>query len=466
VRIVKFAVAIAAGGVIASTSFLAAAKAEVPADQIARLGHDLTPMGAEKAGNADGSIPAWTGGLTAAPEGIGFKGDGFYPDPYASDPVLYTVTPANAEKYAGLLTAGQKAMLAAYPDYKLNVYQSHRSCALPQAVYDATVRNAKSAKLGGGGDSISGALMGIPYVIPNDAYEIVWNHNLRYRGYKLTRTFASAVPTRTGYFTPIIVKDEAIFDYASPDNKSFKSLDNVSLRYIQETLSPARRKGQLLLVHETMDPNIGARRSWQYTTGHTNSAPRVQRTSAVAYDNPQIYSDAMSTADSFDVFSGPLDHYNWKVLDRAERLVAYNSYKLSSPSLKYKDIVKAGHLNQDLIRYERHRVWEVEANLKPSERHIYSRRVAYFDEDGGNMVGGELYDARGGLWRVQEAQIISYYDVPTCFNASDVVYDLVEGRYVVQNLKNEEVGINFHADELNDSMFVPEELRRRSSGGR
>lgn len=464
-RVSRLIVAVAAGGVFASVAGLTAAWAGVPEAQIARLGQDLTPMGAEQAGNADGSIPAWTGGLTSAPDGIGFKGDGYYPDPFASDPVLYTVDKGNAAQYGDTLTPGQKAMMAAYPDYKLNVYQSRRTCALPQAVYDATKENAKTAALGGGGDSLSGILMGIPYPLPFDAYEIVWNHNLRYRGYKMTRTFASAAPTRTGSFTPVIVKDEAVFDYASPDNKSFKALDNVSLRYIQETLAPARRAGQLLLVHETVDPKIGERRSWQYTTGNTNSAPRVQRTSAVNYDNPQIYSDAMSTADSFDVFSGPLDHYNWTVLGKEERLVAYNSYKLSSPTLKYADIIKAGHLNQDLVRYEKHRVWSVEAVLKPSERHVYSRRVAYFDEDGGNMVGGELYDARGGLWRVQEAQIIQYYDVPTCFNASDVVYDLVEGRYVVQNLKNEEVGINFHAD-MRDSMFLPDELRRRSTGGR
>lgn len=464
-RIAGLVVAVAAGGVFVSGAGLTAAWAGVPDAQIARLGQDLTPMGAEKAGNADGSIPAWTGGLTSAPDGIGFKGDGHYPDPFASDPVLYTVDKGNAAQYGETLTPGQKAMIAAYPDYKLNVYQSHRSCALPQAVYDATKENAKTGALGGGGDSLSGVLLGMPYPLPFDAYEIVWNHNLRYRGYKLARTFASAAPTRSGSFTPVIVKDEAVFDYASPDIKSFKALNNVSVRYIQETLSPARRSGQLLLVHETVDPQFGERRSWQYTTGNTTSAPRVQRTSAVAYDNPQIYSDAMSTADSFDVFSGPLDHYNWTVNGKEERLIAYNSYKLSSSSLKYSDIIKAGHLNQDLVRYEKHRVWSVEATLKPSERHVYSRRVAYFDEDGGNMVGGELYDARGGLWRVQEAQIISYYDVPTCFNASDVVYDLVEGRYVVQNLKNEEVGVNFHAD-LKENMFLPDELRRRSSGGR
>lgn len=465
-RVSSFIVAFAAGGIIASGLGLGVAFAEVPEAQIARLSQDLTPVGAERAGNADGTIPGWTGGLTSPPDGIGFKGDGYYPDPFASDPILYTVDKSNAAQYANVLTPGQKAMIAAYPDYKLNVYRSRRTCALPKAVYEATARNARTGVLGGGGDSLSGVLMGMPYPLPFDAYEIVWNHNLRYRGYKLARTFASAAPTRSGSFTPVIVKDEAIFDYAAPGNTSFKALNNVSLRYIQETTSPARRAGQLLLVHETVDPKRGERRSWQYTTGNTNSAPRVQRTSAISYDNPQIYSDAMSTADSFDVFSGPLDHFNWTLLGKEEQLVAYNSYKLSSPSLKYTDIIRPGHLNQDLVRYEKHRVWAVEAKLKPSDRHVYSRRVAYFDEDGGNMVGGELYDARGGLWRVQEAQIITYYDVPTCFNASDVVYDLVEGRYVVQNLKNEEVGINFHADDLRDTTFVPDELRRRMSGGR
>lgn len=455
-RLFNWIAAAAVAGTVVS-----AAEAGVPESQAARLGLDLTPVGAEMAGNADGSIPAWSGGLAEVPAGIGFKGDGRYPDPFADDPVLFTIAKANAGDYADILTPGQKAMIATYPTYKLNVYQSHRTCALPPIVYAATKKNAIEGRLGGGGDSLSGVLMGVPYPLPFDAYEIVWNHNLRYRGYKLARTFVSAAPTRSGSFTPVAVRDEAIFDYAAPDAKSFEQLDNTSIRYIQETLAPARRAGQLLLVHEIVDPQHGDRRSWQYTTGNQASTARVQRTSAIAYDTPQIYSDAMSTADSFDVYSGPLDHYNWTVKGKEERYVAYNSYKLSSPLLRYRDILKPGHLNQELVRYEKHRVWTVEATLKPTQRHVYHRRVAYFDEDGGNMVGGELYDARGGLWRVQEAQIIQYYDVPTCMNASDVVYDLVEGRYVAQNLKNEEVGINFHADRLTDAMFVPAELRRR-----
>ncbi len=418
-------------------------------------------MGAEKAGNADGSIPAWTSGLSSSPANALRSAEGHYPDPFADDPILFTVTKDNLAEHQAVLTPGQLAMLAAYPNYKLNLYQSRRTCAFPGEVYSAVRKNAEEGSLGGSGDSLSNVLRGTPFPIPSNAYEIVWNHNLRYRGYKVSRVFVSAAPTRTGSYTSVKVQDDLIFDYSSPEISAFEELKNTSFRYVQETLAPARRAGQLLLVHEVVDPARSERRSWQYTSGGALATPRVQRTSAAAYDTPQIYSDALSTADSFDVFSGPLDHFNWTVTGIEERYVAYNSYKLSSPEYKYDDIVHTGHLNQDLVRYEKHRVWAVEAVLKPTQRHVYSRRTAYFDEDGFNMVAGELYDARGGLWRVQEAHLIQYHDVPTCFNASDVVYDLTEGRYVVQNLKNEEAGIDFNASYLDEDNFVSNELSRR-----
>ncbi|MBL4863744.1 MAG: DUF1329 domain-containing protein [Rhodobiaceae bacterium] len=437
-----------------------AALAGVPAAEADRLGADLTPMGAEMAGNADGTIPAWDGGLAGIPNGVAFTG-GQYPDPFASDRALFTITAANVDSYATRLTDGQQAMLARYPTYKMDVYQTRRSCAFPQSIYDATRENALNGVVSEDGEHIAGVVRGVPFPIPQSGVELVWNHNLRFRGHKVRRTFASAAPSRSGSFTPVRVRDELIFSYADPALSSFGELGNISLKYIQETLSPARRAGQLLLVHETIDTSLDDRKSWQYTVGRTESAPNVQRTTAVAYDHPQVYSDAMSTADNFDMFSGPPDRYDWALVGKEEKYIAYNSYRLSSPTLTYDDIVLAGHINQDHVRYELHRVWKVEANLKPTTRHVYSRRVNYFDEDSWNLAPSDLYDARGGLWRAQEAHLIQYYDVPTCFNASDVVYDLIEGRYVVQNLKNEEEGINFAANDLRDADFVPQELRRR-----
>lgn len=453
---VSFVVAVGAAGL-----FLAGtAEAGVSQAEADRLGRDLTPVGAERAGNADGSIPVWEGGLSTVPDHVAFTG-GHYPDPFAEDRPLATITGANAAAHEARLTEGQRAVLALYPSYKMDIYQSRRTCAFPQAVNEATRANAINGVISEDGLQVRGVVRGVPFPIPQSGVELVWNHNLRFRGHKVRRTFASAAPTRSGAFTPVRVRDELIFSYADPGVQSLSELDNISLKYIQETLSPARRAGQLLLVHETIDPSLEERKSWQYTVGRADSAPNVQRTTAVSYDNPQLYSDAMSTADNFDMFSGPPDRYEWTILGKEEKYIAYNSYRLSSPSLTYAEIVQAGHLNQDHVRYEAHRVWKVEANLKPTNRHVYSRRVNYFDEDSWNLAASDLYDARGGLWRVQEAHLIQYYDVPTCFNASDVVYDLVEGRYVVQNLKNEEEGISFAAVDLVEDDFVPQGLRRR-----
>jgi len=445
---------------VVALSSATVAVAGVPEAEADRLGRDLTPMGAEMAGNADGSIPAWDGGLADVPDGVTFTG-GHYPDPFSEDRLMQSITAANADAHEAHLTEGQRALLTLYPSYKMDVYPTRRSCAFPQSIYDATRANAVTGAISDDGNQVSGVVRGVPFPIPQSGVELVWNHNLRFRGHKVRRTFASAAPTRTGTFTPIRVRDELIFSYADPNVQSLSELGNISLKYIQETLSPARRAGQLLLVHETIDPSLEERKSWQYTVGRTTSVPNVQRTTAVSYDNPQLYSDAMSTADNFDMFSGPPDRYDWTIVGKEEKYIAYNSYRLSSPTLTYSDIVLAGHINQDHVRYEAHRVWKVEAELKAANRHVYSRRVNYFDEDSWNLAASELYDARGGLWRVQEAHLIQYYDVPTCFNASDVVYDLNEGRYVVQNLKNEEEGINFGAVDLLDADFVPQGLRRR-----
>src|SRR3546814_4854380 len=84
------------------------AQAAVSPEQAARLGKDLTPTGAEQAGNADGTIPAWTGGITTPP--AGYKVGMFHPDPFPNDKIEFTITPQNYKQYADKLTVGQKAM--------------------------------------------------------------------------------------------------------------------------------------------------------------------------------------------------------------------------------------------------------------------------------------------------------------------------------------------------------------------
>ena len=143
--------------------------AAVSAADAAKLGAELTPLGAEKAGNADGSIPAWDGGITSAAQAgfANFRPGQHHPDPYASDKPLYTVTAANMGQYANKLTEGHKKLLQTYRNsFKMIVYPTHRSAASPQRIYDATKRIATTAELATGGNGVVKAGEGIPFPIP------------------------------------------------------------------------------------------------------------------------------------------------------------------------------------------------------------------------------------------------------------------------------------------------------------
>lgn len=429
------------------------AMAQVPDSQVNRLGADLTPMGGEKGGSGD--IPAWTGGLATVPAGITYTPGARLPNPFKSDPIKATITAANAAQYDAGLTDGYKAMLKAYPDYKMNVYESRRTCALPDRVYQATKNNAKVAELIGGGSGIGKGIYGAPFPIPNNALEVIWNHTLRFRGFKVTRQFAAAPVTRGGDYTLQIVQDEAILTWSDPSKKSAEELNNISIYYIANTIAPARAAGNVVLVHEALNATLnGGRQAWQYSPG----TRRVRRAPNISYDNPGTNTDGLSTSDSFDGYNGAPDRYDWTVLGKADRYIAMNNY--DAEATPYKDFIKPGHLNQDKIRYELRRVWEIEAKLKPNTRHVYSRRVFHNDEDSWQVQSAELYDGRGQLWRAQEIQGIQRYNVPQCGSGAEVVYDLQAGRYLALTMQNEEPAVNYFADELDPNRYTPNAIRQ------
>ena len=192
------------------------ALADVPEAQQARLDEDLTPLGSERAGNADGTIPAWTGGLTSPPEGIGYEKGKHLPDPFASDEKLFTVNGENVPQYDAFVTRGQRAMMERHSSYFLDVYPTRRSCALPEHVYTAARRNAAVGKLVADGKGVAKAIMASPFPIPNNALEIVWNHTLRYRGFKLQREFTAIPVNQQGDFYQITVHDDAILRWSDP----------------------------------------------------------------------------------------------------------------------------------------------------------------------------------------------------------------------------------------------------------
>lgn len=442
---------------VLSAAILAAlstpAIAAVSAAEAAKLGKELTPMGAEKAGNAAGTIPAWTGGLTSP--GAGFKAGGHYPNPFASDKPKFTITGANADQYKDQLSPGQIAMLKKYPTWKMNVYETRRTASFPKGHYDQTIANATKATLAAGGNGIVGTTGGIPFAIPKNGLEVIWNHLTRYRGEAYATNWSQAAVTRDGNYTPVRFEYEYEFHYGSLEKKPNEIEQGKLFNFLQSITAPARLAGQILLVHEFTDQVKTPRNAWTYNPGQR----RVRLAPNVAYDNPGTASDGLRTNDDFLMFNGATDRYDWKLIGKKEMYVPYNSYVISGNTVSMKDVLKAGHVNPDTTRYELHRVWVVEATLKPGTSHIYTKRVFYIDEDSWMNVVQDKYDARGQLWRVSEQHNINYADIPMQAPSLEVHHDLQSGRYLAMGLRNDERSV-YVPIKRTAADFSPNGLRR------
>ena len=411
------------------------AQAAISPQEAARLGADLTPLGGEKAGNAAGTIPAWDGGLSSpAKAGFpNFKPPARQPNPFPNDKPLFKITAANMNQYAANLTEGHKALLRQYKDtYSMPVYQSRRTAASPQRIYDATKRIATTANLAPGGNGVTGAAEGIPFPIPKQGVEVFWNHVLRYRADTASRQIGQAAVLPNGSYNMVKFNDEFHVVYSLPGAQEAQ-LDNVILYFIQETVAPARLAGEILLVHETLDQAKENRRAWIYNPGQR----RVRRAPNVAFDNPGTASDGLRTSDQFDMYNGSPERYDWKIVGKKEIYVPYNSYVMHTAKTKPDSVIKPLHMNQDTTRYELHRVWVVDSVLKPGQRHIYKRRTLYVDEDSWQILAVDAYDNRDQLWRVQEGHVINYFNVPTLWTTMETTYDLQSRRYLALGFEDD-----------------------------
>jgi len=409
------------------------ALARVSPEEAARLEADLTPLGAERAGNAAGTIPPWTGGITTPP--LGYEPGDHHPDPYPEDATLFTVTAANVEKHAAHLSEGQKALLAAYPDtWRMPVYPTHRSASCPNWVYEASKANALTAEVvleGKGG--VLNATITSPFPVPRSGVEVVWNHNLRWRGVHVARSNGVAAVTRLGNYGIILAEQEVGVPYGAPWLTPFKeAYPNVILALKSKIIQPALLVGDGSLIIEPLDQTNDPRKTWTYSQG----LRRIVRVPYAAYDFPVPNTENLQTIDDLGLFNGPPDRFAWTLVGKQELYIPYNAYRLHSDQITYSDILRQGHINPELARYELHRVWVVEGTLKPGQRHIYSRRTFYVDEDSWQIVVAESYDKDGQLWRVAEAHLVNYYDVPVLASTVEVYHDLKERRYLATGLDN------------------------------
>jgi hypothetical protein len=410
-------------GLVALTG---AATAATPQDAD-RLGKELTPAGAEKGPNKDGSISAWTGSEPPATGwAYGKKRAEYYA--HKGDKALFSIDASNVDKYADKLSPGQVALIKQVPGYKMEVYPTRRDCGMPDFVAANTKKNVGTAKIGADGWSLKEATVpGFPFPIPSDGTEAMWNSKMRYRGVGIEwRNLITAVSPRKGGSEWIKAGSEQtiFFPWGVKGSTSLSSLPQVEYYTYFAYTDPTALAGQALAI--TFFLNQPGSETFYYFPGQR----RVRRMPSYAYDSPQIGMENQYTLDEPFVFNGTIDRFDWKLVGKKELYIPYNAFGANDFNAKFEDVAQQDAINPASRHYELHRVWVIEATVKAGMRHLAPKRTFFLDEDSWNVVLADDYDAQGKLWKVREGFLLPVYETGTCDVESFVQYNLAEGRYV------------------------------------
>lgn len=434
------------------------AHAAVSAAEAEALKSTLTPLGAERAGNADGSIPAWTGGFTDVPAGYqnGQRGT----DPFKADKPLYSVTAANMDQYADKLTDGVKQLLKDNPQsFKLDVYPTRRTAAAPQWIYDNTFNNATHASLEGDGLVVKGAYGGAPFPIPKSGIEVVWNHQTLWRGEATHTKYKVWTTTADGQrVLATAAIDEGQYPYYYKELSAETATSPNYMLAIQLTYAPAFRAGEALMVHNVTD-YVKGRTLWQYLSGQR----RVRRAPSINFDTPNAVASGVNFVDETFGGAGSPERYDWKLLGKKEMLIPYNNNALLANSDE--TVMDQRHVKPEFMRWELHRVWVVEATLKAGKRHAVPKRMFYYDEDNWGNASIDGWDAEGTLWRTALTTPFAAPDIPATVNYCTGFFHDHRTKAWIYNCALGDAGNEQYqiVERRRESFFSPESLTKMSA---
>ncbi|WP_323146536.1 DUF1329 domain-containing protein [Pseudomonas marginalis] len=402
------------------------------ADEIKQIGTTLTEFGATIAGNSDGSIPAYdpAKALTKPPAGykpINAAGGFPYIDPYANEKPLFSITSKNMAQYADKIDDGNKALLSRYPDYRIDVYPTHRSAPpLPKFAHDNTVNNIAKPHTEGDNTGLADAHAQIAFPIPKTGYEAMWNFSTRFfRPYEVGN-FATYLIDSAGEKT-LVTDSNVHYEHEYWDGS--KTSSEYSNRLVNANNAPASKSGSKDMRYSPLRLDIKADSAWSYSPGQR----RVRLAPEFKYDTVAAQYGGLITFDEITGFDGKMDRFDFKLLGKKEMYVPYNTYR--TVSAKVDELVKKGFANPDKVRWELHRVWVVEATLKPGQRHVNSKKVFYLDEDSWNMTIYNAYDGAGKLYRSQNfLPFVAYEGVPMIRSEGVLMYDHTKGAYGLASL--------------------------------
>jgi hypothetical protein len=435
--------------IFASLILAVPAQSAVSIEEAGQLQTSLTPIGAERAGNLEGTIPPWTGGYTTV--------DPWYhpgmrrPDPFAGEKVLFSITRENLARYRDKLPDGAKALFAKFADYRMDIYPTHRTAAAPQSIYENIFRNATRAHATPEGIAygVEGAAGGIPFPIPKNGTEIVWNHLLAFWG-----------PSREAHVSTYVIASNGTMELTS----AYREIGDFPYYYAGATPNsyggyyfktrrledgPAPKVGEGYLAWQPINTQRYKFAAWRILPGEH----RVRKGPSLSYDTPDPDASGYQNLDEYYVFFGGPDRYDFKILGKREMYIPYNNNRFYTRPAK--EVAGPNHANPDDLRYELHRVWVVEGSLAKGQHHVAPRRRLYIDEDTWFAVYSDSWDEQGHLWKFGHGTMYLVPDLPAVILGSQFVYDLLLGGYVYAFAFNDE-GVQYKiTSPHSESTFSP-----------
>lgn len=442
-----------------------AAVAAPATDEVAQLGKVLTPVGAIRAGNQAGTIPEWTGGVCTPPANYKprfgpEKGGAPYADPFADDKPLFRITAENIAAHADKVDEGTRELLRRFPKtFHMNVYPTRRSACFPNWVYENTIRHVARPKIVGGNiPALSGAHAQFPFPVPRNGVEAVWNKMVFFDRVLQTSQYLTFYVDSAGKRTMI---DSDLQHISRPywDN-SIEMIPEDKPYYLTsaDKQYPPSAFGNGMVIHTFARPDLRGNPVWSYIPGQR----RVRQAPEFAYDGVAPSAGGTFLYDEGSGFSGKMDRFDFNLIGRKEYYIPYNS---SEERLNRAEAAGPDHVDPEAVRWELHRVWVVEATLKPGERHVQKKKVLYIDEDSWHIAiyyGMDHADKVHHLFHFHTAQ---FYDKPGIATHAHNAYDLSKGAYTHWIFSGTSNGITSYGfrklDSVSPAQFTAEGMTGR-----
>tara|TARA_A100001015_G_scaffold149470_1_gene165759 strand:+ start:92 stop:1303 length:1212 start_codon:yes stop_codon:yes gene_type:complete len=370
----------------------------------------------------------------------------------------YTVDSSNYMQHADKLTEGQIKTFESYPEYRIDVYASSAECKIPDAVRAISQTNSKMVN---GNEGIEWTTLGAkPFPNPSHAQHYIWNHrSAPHYNASIHRTLTAYIVKSDG--TATVGQGDNYIEFPGALTSPLRGQvdPNIYALYMVKNMSPARIAGTLTMLHDMYDSAIQARKAWQYSP----ATRRVRRAPDVNYDSFVDQTGGLATIDSYNMFTGAQDRFDWTLEGEKTMLVPHANHDLSKTGAKDKILNSRYFVDPSLYRYEERNVAIVKASLKEGSRHIFPKQMMYVstDEHNGIMIR-DHYDGQGNLAKHQIGSRRVDASGICQFNGEQTI-DFATRSFVIQNTLGEghdDLELEYDVINMGMNFYSPDGLRR------